>query len=168
MRIEIPNDIKILEKSVTTISNIANEFKINEIQNNSFKIDFDYLDPNEGGIIKLIHDGSTSINFLVRGRIKGAGEPDYINLSEGNINVAINFSYFKFSLKIRRNIIGFIFLLAPLFIILVSIFAIIFLHQNNIPWLLNLFCYSYTVFYLYQKYIKIKIPKEFSFIDKNI
>jgi len=168
LRIEIPNDIKVLEKSIVTSSNKANKFNINEIYDNSIKIDFDYLDPNEGGAIKLIHDGNTSSKILVRGRIKGAGEPNHINLSEGNPNIVIDFSNFKFSLKIRRNFFGFILILVSLFFVLVSLFGIIFLKLNSIPLWLNLFSYTYVIFDSYQKFIKIRTPKEFSFIDETI
>lgn len=168
LRIEIPNDIKILEKSIVTSSNKANKFNINGIYNNSIKIDFDYLDPNEGGVIKIIHDGSTSKNFFVRGRIKGAAEPAHINLSEDNLDIVIDFSNIKFSLKIRRNIFGFIFILVSLFFVLVSLFTIIFLKQSSIPLWGNVFCYTYLISHSYQKLIKIRTPKEFSFIDETI
>lgn len=168
LRIEISNDIKILEKSIVTSSNKANKFNINEIYDDSIKIDFDYLDQNEGGVIKLIHDGDTSSKILLRGRFKGAGEPNHVNLSEGNPNIIIDFSNFKFSLKIRRNFFGSILILVSLSFILASLFGIIFLKLNTIPLWLNIPSYTYLIFYSYQKFIKIRIPKEFSFIDETI
>jgi len=168
LRINIPDDVKILDKSIIISNNQANRFNINDVYNESIKIDFDYLDPNEGGIIKLIHNGSTSKDIFIKGKIKGASEPNYIDLNEGNLNVTIDFSFFKFSLKIRRNFIGFVFIFFSLSFILTSLFSIIYLKQGSIALWINVFFYSYAIYYSYQKYLKIKIPKDFNFVVENI
>lgn len=168
LRINIPDDVKVLEKSIIISNNQANRFSIDDDYNKSIKIDFDYLDPNEGAMIKLIHNGSTSKDIFVKGKIKGASEPNYIDLNEGNLNLTIDFSSFKFSLKIRRNFIGFVFIFLSLSFILISLFSIIYLKQSSIALWFNVFFYSYAIYYSYQKYLKIKIPKEFNFVVENI
>ncbi len=76
IRILASSDTKILSAKVIYCSNPANRFCISDIEDgNSFKLSFDYIDKNEGGIVQIIHTGKSSQDINVKGIIKGAGNP---------------------------------------------------------------------------------------------
>lgn len=72
LRVEIGGSFKILDKSIVYHKNEANNFKLQETEEkNILKIDFDYLDKDEGAIFQIIHDGASADAINIRGSIKG-------------------------------------------------------------------------------------------------
>ena len=74
LRIEISKNFKILDADFHYIRNQANDFSLETIEKqNIIKINFDYIDEGDGGIIQVIHDGAKSGDVSVGGSVKGAG-----------------------------------------------------------------------------------------------
>lgn len=83
LRIEIGGSFKILDKSVVYTKNEANNFRLEETeQKNTLKINFDYLDKNDGAIFQIIHDGASPDAINIKGSIKGV--PRILNFKRKN------------------------------------------------------------------------------------
>ena len=76
LRIEIKSGFEMLDAQIISVINKANQFKINTLQEKTvFKLDFEYVDRNEGVIIQIVHNGKTNDDVQMCGMIKGAGAP---------------------------------------------------------------------------------------------
>ena len=88
LKIAISEDYNILESEVIFQSNYTNNIKAN-ISNNQIDISFDYLDPNQGGIIKFVHTGKKSSDIDLTGTFKGANKLKRVNSGLFNIGASI-------------------------------------------------------------------------------
>ena len=67
---------KILDAKVDQTKNPANNFSVDIADDkSSATIQFDYIDKNEGVVIRLFHTGRSSEDIEIRGKIKGVGKP---------------------------------------------------------------------------------------------
>ena len=72
MRIETEEGIEIFHACVLHQTDFTNNL-VTEIKNNIVKIEFDYFDHNQGGIIKVVHAGKNSDALDVFGTFKSVG-----------------------------------------------------------------------------------------------
>lgn len=88
LRIEIDEDFSILESEVIFCTSDTNNIRIVQ-SSNKIEILFDYLDPNDGGIIKVIHTGTNSSDINLLGTFKGSDKLKRINSGLFNIGVSL-------------------------------------------------------------------------------
>lgn len=71
-------NVKILDIKVLKTNSEASRFcNPNDSQLHSSFVTFDFLDKNQGGIIQVIHTGTSSKDISLKGALKGAGVPIY-------------------------------------------------------------------------------------------
>ena len=91
LRIEIAEGFSILESELIFQSSETNNIRI--IQSNSLiEVYFDYIDPNDGGIIKFIHTGKKSSDVKLLGTFKGSDKLKRINSGFFNIGISLVFN----------------------------------------------------------------------------
>jgi hypothetical protein len=79
LRIEPQEEIIIYGAELLYQTDESNNFNIiHDKENNTVLIDFDYMDYNQGSIIKILHSGDSSANLNLAGKIKGVGNVKYI------------------------------------------------------------------------------------------
>lgn len=110
---------KILEMEIVYFSNKLNGFKINNTENNLFKVNFNYLEENEGVILKIVHTGTSSKNIVVNCHIKGDKRPSQINFTNF-YNVISHNRYIVLIRSITPVLLAF--MLIALFIIFLNTF----------------------------------------------
>lgn len=71
IRIAVKEGVKILDASIMQSNNPSSLFMVNVVDNEAL-IDFEYLDKNQGGIIRIMHTGLSKDDLEVVGDIKGA------------------------------------------------------------------------------------------------
>lgn len=69
--IKTREDKDILEAKVISSNNLANNVHLEKLENNLYKINFEFLDNKDGFIIQVVHTGSNSNDIIVDGKIKG-------------------------------------------------------------------------------------------------
>lgn len=86
--IQFTDQYDILNAEFVYKSSIANNFSM-DLMDAGIKVDFDFLDPKQGCLIKLAHTGNSSSDVILTGTIIGFGEleyeeidPDYGNTDE--------------------------------------------------------------------------------------
>lgn len=62
---------EILEAKIVSCNNQANNITLEKFENNSYKINFEYLDNKDGFIIQVVHTGNSSKDIILNGKIKG-------------------------------------------------------------------------------------------------
>lgn len=73
LRIKAKEGITIYSVEVIFCSDLSNNiFPI--IKKGTYIFDYDYLDRNQGCIVKILHSGNSSIDIVVSGKIKGVGD----------------------------------------------------------------------------------------------
>lgn len=74
-RIEISDDLIILDYQILQTNEPSNQFKLisakTEEGKEYLKVDFDYIDRRQGCVIQIFHNGQSSSQIGVKGRIKG-------------------------------------------------------------------------------------------------
>ena len=76
LTINVKKGIEILDAKVLYVQNPANQFSISPSDDHSFvKLQFEYIDKDEGGVIQIIHTGISEEDIDIRGKIKGVGRP---------------------------------------------------------------------------------------------
>jgi hypothetical protein len=65
------NGVDILDASVIASTLPANQFEVSQINDSEAELSFDYLDESHGGVIQIIHTGTSSDNIKLEGNIKG-------------------------------------------------------------------------------------------------
>lgn len=63
--------IDILEAKIIFSNNQANNINLEKLENNNYKINFEFLDKKNGFIIQVVHTGKDSDDIIVDGKIKG-------------------------------------------------------------------------------------------------
>lgn len=75
LTVHIKKGYQILDAKILYSKNPANQFSISTSDDHSFvNLQFDYIDKEEGGVIQLIHTGTTDEDIEISGTIKGAGK----------------------------------------------------------------------------------------------
>lgn len=69
--IKTREDVDILEAKVIFSNNQANNVNLEKLENNNYKINFEFLDKKNGFIIQVVHTGRYSDDIIVDGKIKG-------------------------------------------------------------------------------------------------
>lgn len=79
LRIDPQEEIIIYGAELLYQTDKSNDFNIiHDKENNIVLIDFDYMDYNQGCIIKILHSGISSVNLSLNGKIKGVGNIKYV------------------------------------------------------------------------------------------
>lgn len=90
LRILLDNDYKVLEAEVIFQSDKTNNITIENLSN-KISISFDYLDANQGGIIKFTHTGKNSSDIDLVGTFKGSNNLKRVNSSFFDLGIAVIF-----------------------------------------------------------------------------
>ena len=61
----------ILEAKIESFNNQTNNITLEKLENNIYKINFEYLDNKDGFIIQVVHTGNSSKDIILTGKIKG-------------------------------------------------------------------------------------------------
>jgi hypothetical protein len=76
LTINVKEGIEILDAKVLYAKNPANQFSISTSDDNSLiKLQFEYIDNDEGAVIQIIHTGVSEEDIDIHGTIKGVGKP---------------------------------------------------------------------------------------------
>lgn len=62
---------EILEAKIVSSNNQTNNTTLEKLENNNYKINFEFLDNKDGFIIQVVHTGSSSKDIILNGKIKG-------------------------------------------------------------------------------------------------
>lgn len=113
-------DIEIIENT-DTANNIT---LINHEQ--KYLIDFDFIDPNQGIIIKVTHSGKSSEDIIVDGRVKGGFELEQkngFNSAETTMTLVLAKIFPTFEIVPKTSLIKYFALLLGIFCLAVSILS---------------------------------------------
>lgn len=72
-RIELKNANEIYEIEILNQSEISNDFRLTQIDKNSYTLTFDHVGKSQGCVIKILQSGSVSEDINITGEIKGIG-----------------------------------------------------------------------------------------------
>jgi hypothetical protein len=166
LRIELDNQYTILESELLFQSSNTNNIRINN-SNNKIYIQFDYLDSNEGGIIKFIHTGKKSSDVKMKGTFKGSDKLKYINTGIFNLGNAMVVSLSVLGAKIdppkNRRLVQQIF---PWIVLVTGLIigiggAFFFSTDHTERLVLSTFGAGYSLLGLIMIFGRIKLPKGF-------
>jgi len=92
------NNVVIYGAEIIFVNDESNQLRLNyNKEKNELLVDFDYLDYNQGGIIRILHSGESSKDIILSGKIKGVG--NYINIPDPVfIEKNVNKTDFKMSI----------------------------------------------------------------------
>lgn len=64
---------RIYKSTIIEVSNDSSNISMSEVQNqpNAWKLDFEYIDPGDGAVIEIIHNGTEESDFSIDGKLKG-------------------------------------------------------------------------------------------------
>lgn len=79
IQINISKDYEILDYELIENVDIDSDITINKNNDNNLEINFKFLEPDKGFVLKLIHTSITSNDILVKGRIIGGSKIKRIN-----------------------------------------------------------------------------------------
>lgn len=129
LQITAKEGVKIINAKITGITQIANAFSIGIIHDNKYlNFSFDFLSQNDGASIEIIHNGQTSDDIQIIGKIKDVGTP--LDATKKSSKYDIERRGYWIYMGITLSIMILIMLLVPnmnilLFIMLIVIIAII-------------------------------------------
>lgn len=69
--VKVKDGKEILEAKIISCNNQANNITLEKFENNSYKINFEYLDNKDGFIIQVVHNGNSSRDIILNGKVKG-------------------------------------------------------------------------------------------------
>lgn len=158
------NDI--LEAKIILSNNSANNVYLEKIEDNLYKINFEFLDNKDGFIIQIIHTGNNSDDILINGKIKGINKTvEKICLENQKISIildkiiensVVNFIFSKIFPRL-------IFIVFPIMVFIMYLYHLIFKIEN-----MNIATHIISFFYLFifilgikLSSFKRKVPKEF-------
>ncbi|MFW0737812.1 hypothetical protein [Flavobacterium sp. T12S277] len=79
IQINICNNYEILEYELIENEDVDSKLNITKIDDKHLEINFKFLEPNKGVVLKLIHTSKTSNDVSIKGRIIGGSEIKRIN-----------------------------------------------------------------------------------------
>ena len=101
LKVIIDSDFKILESELIFQTSSTNNIRLNA-RGEAVEVLFDYIDKDEGGIIKLIHTGKNSTNIDLTGTFKGSDPLKRINSKLQFFSVSLVFSLLPFFRKFLK------------------------------------------------------------------
>jgi len=72
------SDGAILEASVTAVNNAASAVHLSSVTEDAAAVEFDYFNPRDGAVFRILHTAPSSINVRLSGQIIGLGCPHRI------------------------------------------------------------------------------------------
>jgi len=156
-----------LSKASIHQSNKDNLLKLTETKSGqSLHLSFDFLDQEQGGIIQVVHTGKSSKDIVVRGTIKGAGNPVLKNTSAIS-SIKMLFPLLKPLMRKDTRRLGY-FMTATLIIASLSGVLIIFFweYEKAFGWILSL-TYGFLIIPTYIIFIKRKVPKSLQIFEED-
>ncbi|MFA5253694.1 MAG: hypothetical protein WC367_03360 [Methanoregula sp.] len=165
LRIVAKTGQKILNAEIITPTNSPNKFEISTIEDHGLvRIGFEYLDKNQGGVIQIIHTGTSSEDIAIEGTVMGFGKPENSNI-EARISKKIAFlKIAKPNRKIMR-FAGLIFIsFLALFSIILIVSALVIFSLSGL--ILGLMYGSMTT-WMYYSSIRSVVPKNLSIYEEN-
>lgn len=105
LRFKAEEGITIYSVEVVFCSDLSNNI-IPKVRKGTYSFDFDYLDRDQGCIVKILHSGVSSSNIVVSGKVKGVGDFKNANL-----------------IMTRTPILLTLFLILGFFIMLLTVFS---------------------------------------------
>lgn len=117
--------IQIYDIEVVKQSELSNNFSLIEKKPNLFMLQFDYIDKNQGCVVKVLHSGLNSSDIKVSGKLKGIGE-----LSEKD-NVGVSGLEYRLKELKRKDLFS----------------TVLFITTLKIGWLMYLVGAGITLFY---------------------
>lgn len=159
---------EILKAKIVSSNNSTNNIVLEKLENNSYKINFEYLDNKDGFIIQVIHTGNNSNDIIINGKIKGM---------KGNIEKKYSENG-KILKKVLRNKLlkyfvnknGYYFPLIISLMVIIFFTYILFFESEELKQEIGVtvvaiyFIFTYTLVFLFLLRIILKkrrIPKEF-------
>lgn len=156
---------EMLEAKIVSSNNQANNVHLEKLENNIYKINFEYLDYKDGFIIQVVHTGSSQKDIILSGKIKGM--KGNIEKKDSKNNKILN--------KIFRNKVidtlfakFFPYIMASLSLMAILIYIFLLIFKNRDFMVLGmdvhiLFIAYFLMFILNMKVLlkKRRIPKEF-------
>lgn len=95
--IEFSNEISVFDVKIEYQNSFSNNFSVEFIKEKKFiKISFDYMQKNDGVILNIYHNGTSSTHFKVRGSIKGVKRLLNFQDEDGNSKSPVLNGLFKF------------------------------------------------------------------------
>lgn len=129
IKINIDEQYEILEAKLIYQKNLANDFKVNLLDNKkSIDITFDYFDLNEGIVFQMLHTGNSSNDLNILGNVKSVkgivNNDKSLSVIDNILSILDNMLFNKYLEKFIRKHISFIMffiglsMLIPLFYLL--------------------------------------------------
>ncbi len=161
-------EFKILNADIIHQSNKDNLLKLTEIKNDqSLHLSFDFLDQGQGGVIQVVHTGKSFKDIVVRGTIKGAGNPVLKKISAiSNIRMLFPLLLTPSTIKNPRHfgyLITAVLIVSSLLGVLIVIFSET---EKAFGWLLSL-TYGFLIIPSYIIFIKRKVPKSLQIFEED-
>lgn len=157
--------IDILEAKVISSNNLANNIHLEKLENNLYKINFEFLDNKDGFIIQVVHTGSSQKDIILSGKIKGMKEN--IEKKDSKNNKILN-KIFKNKWVDILIAKGFLYIIAAISLIAIFVYIFLLVLKNKEFMVLGmdvhiLFISYFLLFILDMKILlkKRRIPKEF-------
>ena len=72
----ISDAFKILDSKLVYAKNPSNKINIAPVGQSAVNMNFEYLDKNDGAILRIVHTGKSSADIKIGGTIKGVGKPE--------------------------------------------------------------------------------------------
>lgn len=151
--IKMKNEEEILDIKLIKQTENSNNFKL--IKNiNSWKVDFDYIDKNEGCLLGIVHTGNLFDDIQLNGKIKGGKIIVNEQLNSDNFSSIVQEPTFPDFIK--YNINSYRKYGVPIFTILLIISTYFTISKFSYWWLAILL---FSLFGIYSYYPKNKRPK---------
>ena len=162
--VKVKDGKEILEAKIISCNNQANNITLEKFENNSYKINFEYLDNKDGSIIQVVHTGNISKDIILNGKVKGM---------KGNIekkypkNNKILKKIFESKLILFPNkILPYFNLISSLVVVICYIYLLIFKNKElEVAGMeIHFLFLAYTLMFIFNIRILLKkrrIPKEF-------
>ncbi len=157
------NDVRILNHNIIYVKNESNAIRLTKtINNKELKIDFDYLDYEEGVIIQILHTGDSTNAIDVEGSIKGFGKVKVANKRKKRKTI-ISRNGFKILDKASNFLTMIIFIIIDVFLVLLSVFSIDTYGLFTFETIGSMFMTIITgaVGYTFYKLIRKQVPRGF-------
>jgi hypothetical protein len=152
LEINVAEDARILDIRAIQRKPPTNGFEVNLSDDQlSATLGFDYIDKDEGAVIQVIHTGRSGKEISLRGRVAGAGNPNYRGFTEATMPSFIRLLFRNISINQYRRLIVASLILAGVFL---SIFFFVRSNKSDIFFPLSIMALylGMTIPYLRKKF----------------
>lgn len=162
LRIYGRDGIEIFDIEIIDVVESSNDYKLTK-KEDSWNLNFDYVDPNHGCGLVIYHSGKESNDILISGKLKGQGSIE-LNDNVGGNTLEYSIQYSKAPIILKESFIisakigWFLYLIA-------SIATLITAFYKENYWLL--FVTAFCGFATYIMFPKGKVPKKLQSIFSN-